>query len=128
MLSSPPSHLPWFITGYTDEMSFTQRAWNAYLKLSAGVMMRILYAYSDAYIQRHHLPDSPPVQTLVGNLSGLLINHNSAWEYPRLKPETFVNIMGTAMDQELPDIAPDVKRFMNGAEHGVVFFALGIRS
>ena len=41
-IHSNPTYVPYFITGFTDEMSMSQRAWNAYLKFSAFVMMKVL--------------------------------------------------------------------------------------
>ena len=41
-IHSNPTYIPYFITGFTDEMSFWQRAWNTYLKFSATVMMKVL--------------------------------------------------------------------------------------
>ena len=41
-IHSNPTYIPYFITGFTNEMSFWQRAWNAYLKFSATVMMKVL--------------------------------------------------------------------------------------
>ena len=63
-------------------MTFLQRLWNFYLKLSAVVIMNVMNWYSDDFIRRK-LPNSPSVQDMMANISGLLINHNSAWEVPR---------------------------------------------
>ena len=41
-IHSNPTYIPYFVTGFTNEMSFWQRAWNAYLKFSATVMMKVL--------------------------------------------------------------------------------------
>ena len=63
-------------------MTFLQRLWNFYLKFSAVVIMNVMNWYSDDFIRRK-LPNSPSVQDMMANISGLLINHNSAWEVPR---------------------------------------------
>ena len=60
-------------------------------------------------------------------MSGFVSNHNTVWEYPRPYMPTHVNVLGMSMDHELPKIPQDVEEFMNGSEHGVIFFALGIR-
>ena len=66
-------------------------------------------------------------QDIVANMSGFISNHNTVWEYPRPYMPTHVNVLGMAMDQELPKIPKDVEEFMEGSQHGVIFFALGIR-
>ena len=63
-------------------MTFFQRLWNFYLKFSAFVIMKVMNWYSDSHIRRR-LSNSPSVQEMMANISGLLINHNSAWEVPR---------------------------------------------
>ena len=40
------------------------------------------------------MPDSPPVAVLEANLSGVLVNSMEAFHYPRLYPETMVNVGG----------------------------------
>ena len=81
-LPSNPSVVPYQFTGFTGEMTFFQRLWNFYLKFSAIVIMNVINWYSDSFIRRR-LPNSPSVQDMMANISGLLINHNSAWEVPR---------------------------------------------
>ena len=85
-LPSNPSVVPYQFTGFTEEMTLVQRVWNFYLKLSGVVIMHVMNWYSDSFIRRH-LPDSPSVQDMMANISGLLINHNSAWEIPRCEQD-----------------------------------------
>ncbi len=47
----------------------------------------------DVFIRRHY-PDSPPSTQLIADLSGVLINSDSILDYPRLLPETFINVGG----------------------------------
>ena len=81
-LPSNPSVVPYQFTGFSGEMTFTQRLWNFYLKLSGVIIMKVINWYCDSFIRRT-LPGSPTVEEMMANISGLLINHNSAWEVPR---------------------------------------------
>ena len=81
-LPSNPSIVPYEFTGFSGEMTFTQRLWNFYLKLSGVITMKVINWYCDSLI-RIKFPGSPSVEEMMANISGLLINHNSAWEVPR---------------------------------------------
>ena len=74
--------VPYQFTGFSGEMTFTQRLWNFYLKLSGVIIMKVINWYCDSFMRRK-LPGSPSVEEMMANISGLLINHNSAWEVPR---------------------------------------------
>ena len=81
-LPSNPSVVPYQFTGFSGEMTFTQRLWNFYLKLSGVITMKVINWYCDSLIRRK-FPGSPSVEEMMANISGLLINHNTAWEVPR---------------------------------------------
>ena len=81
-LPSNPSMVPYEFTGFSGGMTFTQRVWNFYLKLSGIITMKVIYWYCDSLIRRK-LIGLPSVEEMMANISGLLINHNSAWEVPR---------------------------------------------
>ena len=81
-LANNPSFVPYYQSGFTDEMGFFQRLWNTYLKLSYNIIMRIMFKFSERIIQGY-LPNTPPAENVLGNLSGMLINMDYAWEYPR---------------------------------------------
>ena len=57
-----------------------------------------------------HLPDAPPVISLETNLSGVLVNSMESFQYPRLYPETMVNVGGmhivnrSDLDKSLPRV------------------------
>ena len=40
------------------------------------------------------MPNAPPVIALETNLSGVLVNSMESFQYPRLYPETMVNVGG----------------------------------
>ena len=81
-LANNPAYVPYYQSGLTDQMGFFQRLWNTYLKVSYNIIMRVMFKFSERIIHQY-LPQSPPTQDILGNLSGMLINMNDAWEYPR---------------------------------------------
>jgi hypothetical protein len=95
------------MSGFTDHMTFMERAHNLALK----IVNKIFFLYSnmriDGFIQKH-LPTSPGISELFGNLSGCLINANSVIDYPILKPESFVNIGGLQINKKIELIKDQV--------------------
>ncbi len=73
-----------------------------------------------------YLPDAVPISQLLANLSGMLINHNDIWEYHRPYPKTFINVLGMHMKKDPGPIPNDILHFIEGAEHGAIYFALGV--
>ena len=63
-------------------MGFVEKLWNTYLKFSYNIIMRIMFRFSEQIIHRY-LPDMASTQNILGNLSGMLINMDDAWEYQR---------------------------------------------
>jgi hypothetical protein len=60
------------------------------------------------WLKRSYLPHAPNYKDIVANLSGLLINHNDAWEIPRAYPRTFINVLGMHISKkkkQLPKVS-----------------------
>ena len=56
-----------------------------------------------------HMPGTPRSWDLLADLNGALINSNMVVDYPRLLPETFVNVGGMQIREE-PKPLPKVRR------------------
>ncbi len=59
-------------------------------------------------------------------MSGFLINHSDVWEKPRPYPKLFLNVLGMHISPNPPPLPKDLAEFVEGAEHGVIVFALGV--
>jgi hypothetical protein len=87
------------MTGFTDHMTFMERAHNSALKIAQKIFFLYSNTLLDGFIQKH-LPTSPGSTELLGDLSGCLILANSVIDYPILKPESFVNIGGLSIQKK----------------------------
>jgi hypothetical protein len=107
----PPSHIPAQTSGFTDHMTFMERAAN--MALIIGYKMYFLnhLRLFDGFIQKH-LPNSPGSSELIGNMSGCLINTNFIMDYPRLQPLSFFNIGGLSIQRQTNAIKDQVAHYM----------------
>ena len=59
-------------------------------------------------------------------MSGLMVNHNDFWEFHRPYPRTSVNVLGMNINRNPPPLPDNLRKFVEGADQGVVVFALGV--
>ena len=105
-VATPPSHVPTFMSCLSHEMNFAERLKNFAYKVFARSLMWVQTLYCDSIVRQYY-PDSPSTQTLLGDLSGALLNTDNILDYPRLQPETFVNIGGMQINEK-PKPLPQV--------------------
>ncbi len=93
---------------------------------------------------REHYPTAPSSAELIAEVGGVLINSDSILDYPRLLPETFVNVGGLQIASKrrpLPQVtragfcpvsvinmichSQDIASWIDGAEHGVILLTMG---
>ncbi|KAK4313431.1 hypothetical protein Pmani_015225 [Petrolisthes manimaculis] len=121
---SPPSSVPLIMTHYTDVMTFSQRLYNHLHALASHVVMQVQFLVTGYQILRH-LPTCPWPNTLLSNLSGLLINSHPAIDYPRLLPPSFVNVGGLQIHTPKP-LPKDLEEWLIGSgEAGTIVFSMG---
>uniref|UniRef100_A0A1Q3FSB8 UDP-glucuronosyltransferase n=1 Tax=Culex tarsalis TaxID=7177 RepID=A0A1Q3FSB8_CULTA len=128
---TPWSFVPHMILDYEDDMNFLQRSYNVLVSLVDYVIREFYYLpeqqklakefFSDLERQRGPLPS---VQDLERSISVILVNAHPTLAKPRPSTVGLVNIAGAHIrpPKQLPE---ELQRFMDGAEHGVIYFSLG---
>ena len=104
--ATPASHVPAFMSEFTQDMTFGQRASNLGLKAFARLLMLYHTWVCDGVVGKH-FPEAPPSAQLLADLNGALINSDSVLDYPRLQPETFLNVGGMQIKERaspLPEV------------------------
>ena len=75
--------------------------------------MKVIYMHgcrnTNPNFTDRHMPGTPRSWDLLADLNGALINSNTVVDYPRLLPETFVNVGGMQIREE-PKPLPRVRR------------------
>lgn len=128
---TPWSFVPHMILDYEDQMNFFQRAYNVFLSTLDYVIREYHYLpeqnklakefFGELEQQRGPLPS---VQALERSISVILVNSHPALAKPRPSMPGLVDVAGAHIrpNKPLPD---DLQRFMDEAEHGVIYFSLG---
>ena len=94
----------------SQNMNFMERISNFNMKMFAASIIYFHTWYTDQVLSRI-FPDGsmPGTRQMLADLNGVLINTNNVLDYPRLQPETFVNVGGMQISEK-PRPLPKVRK------------------
>uniref|UniRef100_A0A7N9AM22 glucuronosyltransferase n=1 Tax=Mastacembelus armatus TaxID=205130 RepID=A0A7N9AM22_9TELE len=119
---SPPSYVPRFFTGYTDKMSFKERAVNTLVALLEPLLCRLLYWHFD-HIAYQFLGEEVGVAQVLSDSAIWLLRIDFTLEFPRPLMPNIVLVGGINCNVRNP-LPEDLESWVSG-EHGFVVFTLG---
>ena len=79
------------------------------LQVFARLFMHYHTRVCDSVVSEY-FPSAPPTRQMLSDLNGALLNTDNILDYPRLQPETFINIGGMQITKErkpLPKVRED---------------------
>lgn len=130
---TPWSHVPHVLLSYTDKMTFTERAYNAYLSIFEWIY-RNWYALPEQNRQAEqffgHLiaersdQPLPLVQQLERDIAIILVNTHRSITMPRPMMPGLINIGGAHIKDPKP-LPTDIQQFLDKSTDGAIFFSLG---
>ncbi|XP_062551806.1 UDP-glycosyltransferase UGT5-like [Armigeres subalbatus] len=130
-LLTPWSFVPHMLLDYEDQMSIYQRTYNTLLSTIDYIGREFYYLPEQnklanqifSSLAKHRGP-LPNVQSLEKSISAMLVNSHPTLAKPRPSIVGVVNIAGAHIKppKSLPQ---DLLRFIDEAEHGVIYFSLG---
>ncbi|XP_067624755.1 UDP-glucosyltransferase 2-like isoform X2 [Eurosta solidaginis] len=128
-LLTPWAFIPHLLLSHTDQMTFTQRAYNTYLSLYDMVMRRWYYMpqmqkMAEKYFTGFIDGPLPHVLDLEKNISLMLINSHRSIDVPRPTMPGLVNVGGLHIKKP-KHLPQDLQSFLDNSTHGVVYFSLG---
>uniref|UniRef100_A0A034VV73 UDP-glucuronosyltransferase n=1 Tax=Bactrocera dorsalis TaxID=27457 RepID=A0A034VV73_BACDO len=128
-LLTPWSFIPHLLLSHTDQMTFSQRAYNTYLSLYDAVMRRWYYMPKMQEMAERHFTGQvegplPHVRQLEKNISLMLINSHRSLDVPRPSMPGLVNVGGVHIKTPKP-LPHDLQTYLDNSTHGVVYFSLG---
>ncbi|CAL4077199.1 unnamed protein product, partial [Meganyctiphanes norvegica] len=119
-----PNIVPIMYTSFPTPMTFLQRVKNNLMVLGMELYMTTQYMVTSMKIQRY-LPGSPSPSTMMGNLTGLLINSHPALDIPTLLPPSFLQVGGFHIKETKP-LPMDIEHFLlSSGSEGTIFFSMG---
>lgn len=126
-LLTPWSHVPHLVLTNSDNMSFSDRWYNAALSMCDWIVRRFLHVpwqteLANKYFS--HLAPLPSIDDIVKNVSVILINTHRAVIPPRPAMPGVVYIGGAHIKP--PKALPaDLQKHLDEAEEGVIYFSFG---
>nr|AGC84403.1 glucosyl glucuronosyl transferases [Locusta migratoria] len=121
-----PAYMPDMWLGYSDRMNFWQRLYNTYFYL------RLMYMWyyevlpmQEELMRKHFGPDVPSAYEADRNVSLLITANHFVLEYPRPHLPNIIEITGIHVATEPKPLPKDIKKFLDEAEEGVIYFSLG---
>lgn len=126
---TPYSFVPHlYLYDYSDDMSLKQRCYNLLFSTFDALMRKFYYIPAMEKMAIEHFQNLtqplPSISDLEKSNSIILVNTHSSINYPRPQMPGMVNVGGSHMKplQPLPD---EIRKFIEGAKHGVIFFSFG---
>ncbi|XP_049793134.1 UDP-glycosyltransferase UGT5-like isoform X1 [Schistocerca nitens] len=121
-----PSYVPDTMFEYTDQMTFWQRLKNGLLVMYARcIYSHWYYPKLDKIVHKYfNDPTMPSVSTLLTNTSLVILQSHVSFSYPRPHVPNVIETGGMHIQQ--PQALPkDLKKLMDAAEDGIIFFSMG---
>lgn len=121
---------PAYITNVFADFHGRMNLWERFVNTVTGVYMKYLFKTmfqdgSDPLVREFFGPDVPPLHELVRNTSLVLLNRHVSIHAARPVVPNLVQVGGLHIKAPPGQLDPGVRRWMDEAEHGVVFFSLG---
>ncbi|KAH8263950.1 hypothetical protein KR038_010324, partial [Drosophila bunnanda] len=125
---SPWSYVPHGYTTYTDKMSLWERIGNVAISGAEDLIREFSYYPSqDAILKKHFsnkLDRVPTIKELERNISAILLNSYMPLASARPTSYNMIQVGGLHI-QPTKALPEDLKQFLDGATHGVIYFSLG---
>ncbi|KAJ6649556.1 UDP-glucosyltransferase 2 [Pseudolycoriella hygida] len=123
-----PSFMPNTNNGFTDRMDFWQRMYNSLSYWFDDIVMPMV----STTIQQKYLdqlfpntPDMPTITELKRNVSLVLLSTHVTVGTARPYPPNMIEVGGMHIDREIQPLPQHLQQFLDDAEHGVIYLALG---
>uniref|UniRef100_A0A1B6L360 UDP-glucuronosyltransferase n=2 Tax=Graphocephala atropunctata TaxID=36148 RepID=A0A1B6L360_9HEMI len=122
----PYAYIPYHNLPYNSSMSFWQRMRNTYMGLISDLGNRLYYLPQQDVIMHRYFndPNMPSLTTLLSRARVSLLDTHVLLDYPRpyLPGTVLVGGMITPKSNNIPQ---DLKKWLETAEEGFVYFSLG---
>lgn len=118
------SYVPFVFSPYTDKMNLGQRILNT-LTNEMVLMFQQWYEGSTIFIVKEKaMPECPPVDDIIRNLTMVLINSHPSFTYARSLPPQVIEVGGIHCRSAKP-LPNDLETFVSGAADGFLLFSVG---
>ncbi|XP_046991814.1 UDP-glucosyltransferase 2-like [Schistocerca americana] len=121
-----PAYLPDVWLGFSDHMTFWQRLYNTFFYLWVNYLWYCeILPRQDNIMREYFGTDPPSLFETEHNYSLFIVNSHFSTEYPRPHLPSVVEVTGIHVSPKTERLPKNMQEFLDGAEHGVIYFSLG---
>ncbi|XP_041630373.1 UDP-glucosyltransferase 2 [Drosophila kikkawai] len=124
---SPPSYVPHSLLPFDDHMDFWQRAQNLGFQAYEYIYQNWVNLPRQEALYRKYFPSNKQdFYEMRRGTSLVLLNTHVSLSNPRPYSPNMIEVGGMHVNRNDPKPLPvDIREFIEGAEHGVIYFSLG---
>ncbi|XP_034488823.1 UDP-glucuronosyltransferase 2B15 [Drosophila innubila] len=124
---APSIYEPMLPEGYSNGLSLLDKLRNWVYITEEWLVERLVYLPQQVSLYKHFF--NQPAESLYAirrNFSLMLINHHFSLGRARSNVPNVIEVAGMHMSQPNVELEPSLKRFLDEAEHGVIYFSMGL--
>ncbi|XP_017779257.1 PREDICTED: UDP-glucuronosyltransferase-like [Nicrophorus vespilloides] len=128
LVSNPtfPSYIPNMFLSYSSDMTFFQRMHNALFTVFINTVNKYKHIPNQQELMRKYFPDSPDISDIIkNNVDLVFLNSHPSVNDPVPTVPQMIHVGGIHVNPKQNKMPGDVKKFLDDATEGVVYFSLG---
>ena len=123
---SPFNYVPLMSTGFTEDMLFTQRIYNLFLKLLELLHNRLVHLPRHQLILEQYMPHiEQDIWSLRRNVSLFLLNQHFSLSMPRPYVPNMVEVGGFQIQHQRKALPKEIQDFLMSSPQDVIYFSMG---
>ncbi|XP_030373724.1 2-hydroxyacylsphingosine 1-beta-galactosyltransferase-like [Scaptodrosophila lebanonensis] len=123
---SPPSYVPHALLKFSDRMSLVERVANLAFLTYEQIFMSLYYLPQQEALYKKYFPDNKQdFYDMRKNTALVLLNQHVSLSFPRPYSPNMIEVGGMHINRKRQPLPADIEAFINGAEHGVIYFSMG---
>ncbi|XP_078036851.1 UDP-glucosyltransferase 2-like [Augochlora pura] len=124
--SSELAYKPSMFAHVTRPLGFPQRMWNVFADWFYSTVVDAVYLWRDQRLAEKNLgPGVPDLSDATRNVSMMLVYTHYSLHGPHPHPPNVVEIGGLHIPKKVNPLPKDIKKFLDEAREGVLYFNLG---
>lgn len=122
-----PSYIPITFLGFSDRMTFMERAENLFYSYVEDILTAISYTPRQQQLLEKYYPDKdmPSLDELKRNVSLALLNTHVTLGFPRPYASNMIEVGGLNIDRNVKPLPAHLQTFLDEAKNGAIFFSMG---
>uniref|UniRef100_T1GPS3 UDP-glucuronosyltransferase n=1 Tax=Megaselia scalaris TaxID=36166 RepID=T1GPS3_MEGSC len=123
---TPPSYVPNPFLGFSPKMTLLERIGNLAQAHFDRIFFDFFYLQRQINLYNEFFPEpKPSLNSVRKNVSLVLLNTHFSLAFPRPYAPNMIEVGGMQVNRKTKELPADMKKFIESAEHGVIYFSMG---